>query len=438
MLNDEKLAAIDEAAAKYQPPVRKATADDYNAPQAVVDDDAPQAPPQPLDSVEAFLRRFVAYPSEHARAAHVLWIAHTHMMDAWESTPRIAFLSPEPGSGKSRALEVSEPLVPRPVEAVNVTPAYLFRKVGDKDGRPTILYDEIDTVFGPRTKDNNEEIRGLLNAGHRKHGSAGRCVVRGKEVFTEEIPAYCAVALAGLGDLPDTILTRAVVVRMRRRAPNEIVEPYRRRLHLPQGEAIREKLKLWCASLTDVCDPWPVMPASITDRDADVWEALLAIADAAGGDWPERARKAAVALVAESKGTTPSLGVRMLADLRKVFGTQESMSTDSIIKALCAMDESPWADVRGKPIDARGIAHRLGTYGIKAKSIRIGEHIQRGYTRADLHDSWQRYLVGPSPIGSATSATSATNQDRTEDFDPFVADVAHVADSIGVAPKETF
>jgi hypothetical protein len=124
-------------------------------------------------------------------------------MDCWESTPRIAFLSPEPSSGKSRALEVTEPLVPRPVHSVNTSPAYLFRKVSDSAGPPTILYDEIDTVFGPKAKD-NEDIRGMLNAGHRKGATAGRCVVRGKEVFTEELPAYCAVALAGLDDLPDT------------------------------------------------------------------------------------------------------------------------------------------------------------------------------------------------------------------------------------------
>ena len=104
-----------------------------------------------LDAVEIYLARFVVYPSVHERIAHALWIVHTHLMDVWESTPRIAFLSPEPGSGKSRALEVTEPLVPRPVHAVNTTPAYLFRKVSDEAGPPTILYDEIDTVFGPNT-----------------------------------------------------------------------------------------------------------------------------------------------------------------------------------------------------------------------------------------------------------------------------------------------
>jgi len=195
----------------------------------------------PLDEVEAFLGRFVAYPSEAARIAHTLWIAHTHFMDRWESTPRIAFLSPEPSSGKSRALEVTEPLVPRPVHAVNTSPAYLFRKVSDPAGPPTILYDEIDTVFGPKAKD-NEDIRGMLNAGHRRGATAGRCVVKGKIVETEELPAYCAVALAGLNDLPDTIMTRSVVIRMRRRSRDERVEPWRHRLNEPQAAPIAQRL----------------------------------------------------------------------------------------------------------------------------------------------------------------------------------------------------
>jgi hypothetical protein len=198
-------------------------------------------PPKLLDDVYDFIGRFVAYPSDHARVAHVLWIAHTHLMEAWESTPRIAFLSAEPESGKTRALEVSELLVPNAVEAINVTPAYLFRKVGSESGPPTILFDEIDTVFGPKAKE-NEEIRGLLNAGHRRGAVAGRCVTHGKRVVTEEISAYCAVALAGLGWLPDTILTRSVIIRMRRRGPEETVTPFRRRVVVPEGHALRDRL----------------------------------------------------------------------------------------------------------------------------------------------------------------------------------------------------
>ncbi len=145
-----------------------------------------------LRSVHAFLQRFVAYPNPHAHVAHTLWVVHAHLMDKWEATPRIAFLSPEPASGKTRALEITELLVPNPVAAVNVSPAYLFRKVGGGEG-VTILFDEIDTVFGPKAKE-NEEIRGLLNAGHKRGAVAGRCVVRGNAIQTEEVSAYSAVA----------------------------------------------------------------------------------------------------------------------------------------------------------------------------------------------------------------------------------------------------
>lgn len=363
-----------------------------------------------LGDVHAYLGRFIAYPSKEAHVAHTLWIAHAHLMDAWESTPRIAFLSPEPSSGKTRAIEITETLVPRPVEAVNVTPAYLFRKVGDPEGMPTILFDEIDTVFGPKAKD-NEEIRGLLNAGHRRGAVAGRCVVRGKIVETEEIPAYCALALAGLGNLPDTLITRCVVIRMRRRAPAERVQPYRRRIHAAEGHLLRDRLVVWSeAVLEDVTDAWPTMPQGIEDRDADVWESLLAVADAAGGDWPGLARVAAVALVAQSREGTPSLGIHLLSDLKEIFEARDAMSTASILSALNAKEEAPWGDLKGKPLDSRRLAYFLRKYGVRSKDVRLGETVVKGYTRADLWDQWSRYLSVP-PVESATCATSATGGD---------------------------
>lgn len=363
-----------------------------------------------LDGVYAFLGRFVAYPSEAAHVAHALWCAHAHFMDAWESTPRIAFLSPEPGSGKTRALEVSELLVPRPVEAINTTPAYLFRKVSDPDGAPTILYDEIDTLFGPKAKD-NEEIRGMLNAGHRRGAMAGRCVVKGKVVETEELPAYCAVALAGLGDLPDTLLSRSAVIRMRRRAPGETVEPFRRRVHKTEGHALAGQLTAWAAAASPQMEgTWPELPPGIEDRDADVWEALIAVGDAAGGNWPERARAAAVALVADSKAASPSLGIRLLADLRQVFGDAEAMSTEAVLSALRDLEESPWSDLKGKPLNPRGLAQRLRQYGVKSINVRVGDSVPKGYRREDLHDPWSRYLppvADKSPQSATASATSA-------------------------------
>ena len=378
-----------------------------------------------LRKVYDFLGRFVVYPSEHAHVAHALWVLHAHLMDRWDTTPRIAFLSAEPASGKSRALEVTELLVPSPVMAVNVSAAYLFRKVG-AEGGATILYDEIDTVFGAKAKE-NEDIRALLNAGHRRGAVAGRCVVLGKTVATEEISAYAAVAVAGLGWLPDTILTRSVVVRMRRRRADEQAESFRRRLAAPEGETIRRRIELWTRSVPAEI-AWPSMPAEIQDRDADVWEPLLAVADLAGGDWPRRARRAAKALMEAAKEAEPSFGIQLLTDLRTAFGNAEKVATETILKQLHEIEEAPWRDIRGKPLDGRGLARRLREYGIRSHTVRLGNATPRGYERKDFLDAWARYLQ--SPATSATSATSATPAGGAPPEAPKPAenrDVAHVA-----------
>jgi Protein of unknown function (DUF3631) len=380
-----------------------------------------------LASVYGFLGRFVAYPSEHARVAHALWIVHTHLMDRWESTPRLALLSPEPASGKTRALEITELLVPNPVSAVNVSPAYLFRKVGNEEG-VTILFDEIDTVFGPKAKE-NEEIRGLLNAGHRRGAVAGRCVVHGKQVVTEEIPAYAPVALAGLGWLPDTIMSRSVIIRMRRRSQGEKVEQFRRRIQERQGHQIRALIQQW-AQEAEIA--WPELPPEIQDRDADVWEPLIAIADAVGSEWPTRARVAAVTLVAASKEVDPSLGIRLLADLRTIFSDREQMTTKEVLQALNNLDESPWGDLKGKPLDERSLARRLKQYGIKSKNLNLGGYDRpKGYHRDDLYDAWNRYL--PSPPSSETTATSATGATEPGLWAEKVADVADSSEKVADA-----
>ena len=270
-----------------------------------------------LGEVETYTGRFVAYPSEHARVAHTLWIAHAHLMDCWKSTPRIAFLSAERGSGKTRALEVTETLVPNPVHAVNVTPAYLFRKVGDDERRsPTILYDEVDTLFGSKMQDTGE-ISGLLNAGHRRGAVVRRALRHCRpKVQTEEIPAFCAVALAGLGN---TCPTPSLPARFSSRCAGELLTS---RLSLSGIASICHTASNLYHDLSCRADvPGSLvpshrcaakMPLSVNDRDADCWEPLLAIADAAGGDWPERARAAAVVRGARSAEQTQTTGVQLL------------------------------------------------------------------------------------------------------------------------------
>jgi hypothetical protein len=405
--------------------------DDGAEPEPREKDPEPEPPPYGsidgaaiLDEIRQFLRCFVVYPTAHAHVAHTLWIGHCWLMDRWDPTPRIAFLSPEPGSGKSRALEVTESMVPRPVMSVNTTSAYLFRKVSDREGPPTILYDEIDTVFGAKAKE-HEDVRGLINAGHRKGATAGRCVVRGKVVKTEELPAYCAVALAGLDDLPDTIMSRCVVIRMQPRAPTEMVAPWRRRINFPEGERIAARLSDWARSCSAVsADIWPQMAAGVEDRAADVWEALLAVADLAGGHWTETARVAAVADVAASvEGHPHSLGVQLLADVREAFSSHgaDRLATDLLLTYLRGKQEAPWATIRrGESIDARGLAQRLKKYGVCSADLRFGEIVLKGYTRGQFEDAWSRYLDAEIVSGSvsAESATSATSATPEESMPP--------------------
>jgi hypothetical protein len=180
---------------------------------------------------------------------------------------------------------------------------------------------------------------------------------------------------------------------------------------------------------------WPEMPPEVQDRDADVWEAPLAVADLIGGEWPKRARKAAAALVKAAKEIEPTLGIRLLADLKAIFGDAEHMTTAALLPLLHAVDESPWADIRGKPLDSRGLANRLSGYEIKPKVIRIGEATPRGYLRADLVDAWARYIDPPIPGKGATSATSATSPDlraQNTHKNGHVADVADVAPLAGM------
>lgn len=366
-----------------------------------------------LDDIEAFHRRFNAFPSEAAYIAVTLWDAHTHLLDCFDSTPRLAFLSPEPGSGKTRALEVCSTLVPRPMHAVNASPAALFRAVADTDGRPVVLFDEIDTVFGPKAKD-NEDLRGLLNAGHRRSGVSYRCVGDGGTQTVVAFPSYCAVALAGLGGLPDTIMARSIVIRMRRRAYHEDVESYRHRLNEPQGHALRDRLAHWADQVRERVDGvFPEMPEGITDRPADVWEPLLAVADAAGGTWPDRARAACVELVkAVAADDRTSLGVRLLTDLRDVvFPGETTVSSVEILHLLNGMEEAPWGDLDGRPLTPRALSKMLREYvtaagkPIAPRPLRIGGQVVKGYHREDLTDAWNRYCPPPSE----TSVTPVTN-----------------------------
>lgn len=377
-----------------------------------------------LNRVEAFLARFVAHPSEHARIAHALWIVHAHMMEAWFTTPRLAFMSAEKESGKTRALEVTELLVPEPVLSINISPAALVRKVAM--GPVTILYDEIDALFGTAGREEaNVDVRSILNGGYRRGAKVHRCVTRGKVVELEELDAFAPVALAGLRTLPDTLASRSILIRMQRRAPDEHVEPFRLRKVQPQALAITMAVSEWCATIADQMESAePDMPSGIVDRAAECWEPLLAVADAAGNHWPKRARDAAIALVAGAIDDVQTRGVELLEHIRDAFGGDDRIWTETLLSRLVDRPESPWKDIRGKALDDRGLASRLRPYRIKSRDIKISGTVRKGYRVEDFSDAWKRY-VPPARNLSATNATSAT---KLINNNKKVAQVAQVAD----------
>jgi hypothetical protein len=330
-------------------------------------------------------------PSDAATDAVVLWIAATHDQDAWEHATRLQITAPDRRCGKSRTLNIIEATCHDPLMSTNASPAAIYRSITQTDP-PTLLLDEADAIF-PRdgsVPEGKEDLRSLLNAGHERDRPVIRYNASTQKV--ERLPSFAMVALAGIGRLPDTIEDRAVIIRMRRRAEGEIVQPYRRRDRAPLRDLAGQIFTWIRAHHDDLELAAPDMP--VTDRAADTWEPLVAVADLAGGSWPERARLAAKALTAQSDEDTVSVGVRLLIDLREAFSTAPDshtvVPTKDLINLLRRDDEGPWNDIgKGAGLSARRMADLLRPYGIEPGHD--ATRTVRGYRRAQFIDVWNRY-----------------------------------------------
>ncbi|UOX87213.1 DUF3631 domain-containing protein [Amycolatopsis sp. FBCC-B4732] len=366
-----------------------------------------------LDAVVTFVSRFSAFANEHAAPTLALWYAHTHVAERLYVTPRLILDSAEPGSGKTRVLEVAQYLVAKPEMTISITPAAIFRMLAD--GPMTLLFDEIDAVFNPKTGGNNEDLRALLNAGYKRSATVTRCVGDAKSMNVTRFPVYAPVALAGIaGGMPDTITTRAITVHMRKRRFDEAVEEFIEEDVEREAAPVRTELEAWISRVGDeVSRARPDRPEGVRDRAAEIWRPLLAIADAAGGHWPQTARRACHHFVIEATAQPASTGVRLLADIRQIFTEQKAdrMVTAELIRELHAIEDGPWTDLQGKPLDSRRLAKELDRYLVRPKDLKVSGKTLKGY-RIDgdggLADAWSRYL--PPPETDATSATSATPQ----------------------------
>jgi Protein of unknown function (DUF3631) len=396
-----------------------------------------------LDDLARFVRRFVVL-SETQTVAVALWIAHTHAVEAADTTPYLALTSAEKRSGKSRLLEVIELLVRSPLPTASISDAALYRAIDALS--PTLLLDEADGIFGKRNAHEREDLRRLLNAGWRR-GAVARRMGGARMTTLEEFPVFCPKAFAGIGDyLPDTLSDRAIWIRLERRTRDEPVERFRRREVVPEGEGLRARLADWLEPQVDhLRAARPALPEKLDDRAQDFWEPLLAIADLAGGEWPERARQVAVELSTGETREDDSLSARLLADIRTVFKRNKAQrfKTADLIEHLSKIEESPWGDWHGKPISAQALSKLLRPYRIKTMPVKVEGQTVRGYKVEQFSEAFYRVLgvtrvtrVTPEfprrAAGNASNAGNAQHAGEGTNRTPILGDPDYLAFIAGV------
>lgn len=344
-----------------------------------------------LEEVKNFIARFLVLRHEQLDAL-ALWVVHTHCFEAAETTPYLHITSAEKRSGKTRLLELLSLLVAQPWFTSQTTTPVLVRKIEAE--MPTLLLDESDTAFRGN-REYAETLRGILNAGFRRGGVASRCEGQGAAMTYRDFSVYSPKAIAGIGHLPDTVADRSIRIELRRRAPHENVERFHLRSAQLEADPIRDRLcRLADRILPRLRAHRPALPEDLDDRAQDVWEPLLAIAELAGEDWTRRAHRAARQLSGwKVRSETESRGVRLLRDLRTVFGSRQQLSTNELLDELWRLEEAPWAN---KELNAERLAGILRRYGIRSRQWRDGQRRVRGYWRADCEDAWARYLPQPT------------------------------------------
>jgi len=356
---------------------------------------------QLLDDVCQFIARYlIASPDQIDAVA--LWVLHTHTFAAYDTTPRLAIQSAEKSSGKTRLLELLDVLVHAPLSVANASAASLFRSI---DAGPcTVLFDEVDAVFHPRAGGSAEDLRSILNAGYLRGASVPRVVGEGKRMRVHRFQVFAPVATAGIGRLPDTLQSRSIVIRMKRRGPGEQIEKFRRRVVTPEAEQLVARCARWAETMTDrLAVSFPPVPDELADRQADIWEPLLAVADSFGRDWPARARGAAIRLSGPTGHDDDSTTARLMADLEAIFADSGSdrLSSAAIVSALREREESGWGDW----VNPLWLSRSLKRFEVVPRLMRFAgdDKPARGYLLSDLTDPIARY--GPTGVLPVTPVT---------------------------------
>jgi putative DNA primase/helicase len=344
-----------------------------------------------LDEIAATIRRHVVM-AEGLVEAVALWIVATHAPDAFVIFPRLVLTSPLKQCGKTTLLDTISHLVPKPLFVGHTTASALFRAI--ELVRPTLLLDEADSFLA-----GNEELRGIINLGHRRDGAVMRSV--GENFETRLFSVWAPMAIAAIGRVQETIEDRSIIIPLRRRRPDELVESFRAtdQAVIAPLQRMRRQAARWCADhAEELRKARPEMPAGIYNRAADNWHPPLAIADVAGGGWPDLARRIAGMMVAAASDDDASIRVVLLADIRDVFAEKrvDRLSSAELAAALVAIEGRPWGEWKnGKSLTPNGLARLLKPLAVAPSTTKIEGHAAKGYRLDQFEDVFARYLPTP-------------------------------------------
>ncbi len=352
-----------------------------------------------LSDLGRFIKRFVTLSQAQADVC-AIWTIHTHAIGAADFTPYLSPNSPVKRSGKTRLLEVERLIVSKPWFTGRVTASALVRKTHHE--HPTLLLDESDAAF-QGDKDYSEALRGILNTGFERDGSYSMSVQSGNDWKPQDFSTFSPKMIAGIGRLPQTVEDRSIPIRLKRARRDEQRERFRKRKVQPEAAELKKQVEAWvAANLESLRQSEPQLPDELNDRQQDVCEPLLAIADLAGQEWPARARAALIELCTGVWIRDDSVNLRLLADIRQAFRRQGSdrLSTYDLLHHLTGIEEAPWPEFeRGKPLGPFQLSRLLSPFDVLPRDIRFDQGTRKGYLRADLEESWARYL--DDPPGSA-------------------------------------
>jgi hypothetical protein len=330
--------------------------------------------------------------------AVTMWTISTYLMPAFDSHPLLVFSSPDRRCGKSRALEILESLVFRPVRTAGVSEAALYRIVAT--AAPTLLIDEAQNL---RQRDERSAaLHDLLCAANRRGAFVLRVGGPDRD-RVEQFPIFGPKALAAIGSLASVVMDRAIQIPMRRRKPDEQIAAFFFGRAEAEAAPIRRRIVRWAADHHDlVADIYRSVapPAFLQDREAESWSCLFAVGAAADAALlPTLGEAARLLTGAKLDAVVPAAGVRLLADLQQAFDEagEERLATRTLLESLTASPE--WAEWRrGRPLTEKALADLLRPFRVRPVQWRVGDERERGYRRADFQDAWERYQEFAQPV----------------------------------------